>query len=57
MEMLAEIQLAGTTVVGIFHDLEVVERLAESFLMMREGSVIDRGDGTKAAKPREPPRH
>jgi len=49
VDVLAEVQARGTTVIGIFHDLDVVERLAGSYLLMRAGQVIDRGEGRAAA--------
>jgi len=41
--LLGEARAAGTTILGIFHDLEVVRRLADSFLLLQGGRLLGGG--------------
>jgi alpha-D-ribose 1-methylphosphonate 5-triphosphate synthase subunit PhnL len=47
IELLREVHAAGTTIVGVFHDLAVLRRLADQYLLLREGRVA--GGGSAAA--------
>jgi alpha-D-ribose 1-methylphosphonate 5-triphosphate synthase subunit PhnL len=43
IELLREAHAAGTTILGIFHDLDVLRQLADSYILMRDGELAGRG--------------
>jgi alpha-D-ribose 1-methylphosphonate 5-triphosphate synthase subunit PhnL len=51
IELLREAHAAGTTILGIFHDLDVLRQLADSYILMRDGRLVGHGpiDGISAA--------
>jgi alpha-D-ribose 1-methylphosphonate 5-triphosphate synthase subunit PhnL len=51
--LLREAHAAGTTIIGIFHDLEVLRQLADRYLEMRDGEIV--GGGPVAALSSEAP--
>jgi alpha-D-ribose 1-methylphosphonate 5-triphosphate synthase subunit PhnL len=46
--LLREVHAAGTTILGTFHDLDLVRRLADRYLMIREGELPGSGPATEA---------
>ena len=45
VELLREAHAAGTTILGIFHDLDVLRQLADSYILMRDGRIAGQGAG------------
>jgi alpha-D-ribose 1-methylphosphonate 5-triphosphate synthase subunit PhnL len=43
IELLRDAHAAGTTIIGIFHDLAVMHQLADAYLLLRDGRVIESG--------------
>ena len=43
VDLLAETRGAGSTIVGIFHDLDLVRRLADGYLHFRDGRLVATG--------------
>jgi ABC-type glutathione transport system ATPase component len=39
VELLTEARAAGMTIVGVFHDVELIERLADRVVVMNSGRV------------------
>jgi alpha-D-ribose 1-methylphosphonate 5-triphosphate synthase subunit PhnL len=45
--LLREVHVAGTTILGTFHDLDLVRRLADRYIMIREGALVASGPATE----------
>lgn len=43
VELLAEARAAGTTIIGVFHDTQLLERLADRIVVMNDGRVTEVG--------------
>ena len=52
IELLTEARAAGMTIVGVFHDLELIERLADRVIVMGHGRVLSQGKVGEVAIPR-----
>lgn len=39
VELLREAKRAGTTIIGVFHDLDVLRQLADTYVALRDGVV------------------
>jgi alpha-D-ribose 1-methylphosphonate 5-triphosphate synthase subunit PhnL len=47
--LLREAKLGGTTIVAVLHDLELVRRLADRYLLLHQGQLVDEGPASSAA--------
>ncbi|HLF76213.1 MAG TPA: ATP-binding cassette domain-containing protein [Dehalococcoidia bacterium] len=52
IELLTETRRQGMTIVGVFHDLELIERLADRVIVMEGGRVIAQGPVGQVEIPR-----
>ena len=43
LALLREAHAAGTTIIGTFHDLDIIRRLADRYLHVRDGRVVEEG--------------
>jgi ABC-type hemin transport system ATPase subunit len=46
IDLLREVRAAGTTVMGVFHDQELVDQLADRYLLLCDGRLV--ADGASA---------
>jgi alpha-D-ribose 1-methylphosphonate 5-triphosphate synthase subunit PhnL len=43
VELLTEVRAAGITIVGVFHDIDLIERLADRVIVMNGGRIESQG--------------